>query len=494
MTASRRFFDSYIPRRHRVNTPHKYRISVCVSRPHHDDHLSKCLVRVYQAFIFDIHIIRLTILAKIVEDPTRPGRPGQKSKNRNMNNGSLNYESLKTIILHTEANLRIKMNQRMPKIRCADKAVPLRVNSLELEEYSTTINNSYYILGIYRNFQTTEDVPQFIKMFNDRCGVPYDLDKYGFKMSSYSSPILPGDVSFREENRIFLPKDTDEVERRYERRLQLNDGLEPNRQDFIRFNLLPFHYQRNNIQPPYSSCIRFTLKQEHQKRVEQYSYNIKLFEAAKELNHIIFDGRSVIKVNKFEMRGTGIVHRLPIGFKVSANRISIRLEYISRVAAILESTSSSLKKLELLYMSKSFENLQHDVVMNAKKLLFQLEDFTVLSTALKNLPNKNIEIHFARQIPTLEQYYGFIQCWMSTQREIGSSYSFGLVDEKMGNSLLNLVRARNEITEQTARCVTIIKEERKRKNEIILKENQTQKNQRFEWFFEVSFLGVKYWF
>ncbi|PIC47843.1 hypothetical protein B9Z55_007046 [Caenorhabditis nigoni] len=401
-------------------------------------------------------------------------------------NGSLSYESLKTILLHTEANLRIKMNQQMPKIRCADRIVPLRINYLNIDDCSTTINNSSYTFGIYRNFQT-EDIPRLVKIWNDSCGDQYDLDQYGFEISSYSSPILPGDVSFREENHIVLPMDTDTVEQIY--KAELNNGLKPDVHDYISFNLLPFHYRRNNIRPPYSSFIRFTLKQEKKKRVEHYSYDIKLFEAAKELNRIIFDGRCRIQVNTFEMTGTGIVHRLPIGFKVSAKRMAIRLEHISRVASIMESTSACLKKLELVFMSKSFENLHHDVVRNAKKLLFQLEDFTVLSTALKNLPNEIIEIHFARRTPTAEQHYGFIQSWMLTEREIGSSYSFGLAEEKVGSRLLNLVRARSEITEQAERCVTIIKEERKR-YEIILKENERGKTERFLWFFEVSFLGV----
>ncbi|PIC47834.1 hypothetical protein B9Z55_007040 [Caenorhabditis nigoni] len=110
-----------------------------------------------------------------------------------MKNCSLSYESLKTILLHTEANLRIKMNKRMPRIRGADKAVPLKIDSLELEEYSTTINDSTYTFGIFRNFQT-EDIPQIVKFFNDRHGVPNDLDQYDFEISAYSSPILPGDV------------------------------------------------------------------------------------------------------------------------------------------------------------------------------------------------------------------------------------------------------------------------------------------------------------
>ncbi|PIC47842.1 hypothetical protein B9Z55_007045 [Caenorhabditis nigoni] len=138
------------------------------------------------------------------------------------------------------------------------------------------------------------------------------------------------------------------------------------------FNLLPFHYRRNNIQPPHSSFIRFTWTQGDQKRVEHYSYNMKLF------------------------------------------------------------------------------------------------------------------LHNS---PTAEEFYGFIQIWIATKREIGSSCSFELNDEEMGDSVLNLVRARNETTEQTERSVTIIKEDRKQ-YEIIVKEKETQTSERFKWFFEVSFMGV----
>ncbi|PIC47841.1 hypothetical protein B9Z55_007045 [Caenorhabditis nigoni] len=282
---------------------------------------------------------------------------------------------------------------------------------------------------------------------------------------------------------------------RVERSLQEHMEVGPVVQDIILrncFNLLPFHYRRNNIQPPHSSFIRFTWTQGDQKRVEHYSYNMKLYEPAKVLHRVLFDGRCVIRVNNFEMTGTGRVHRLPIGFKVSADMISVPLEYISGVESILDSTSRCLKKLELCYPSRSFENLQHDVVQNAKKIFFLdllLEDNNVLSIALRNLPNKYIKISFLHNSPTAEEFYGFIQIWIATKREIGSSCSFELNDEEMGDSVLNLVRARNETTEQTERSVTIIKEDRKQ-YEIIVKEKETQTSERFKWFFEVSFMGV----
>ncbi|CAO4366602.1 unnamed protein product [Caenorhabditis nigoni] len=420
-----------------------------------------------------------------------------------MNNGSLSYGSLKSILLHTEANLRIQMNQRMPKIRHTEKNLPLKIDSLELEDYSTTINDSTYTFGIYRNFQT-EETPQEIKFLNDCYGVQYDLDQYGFEIPSHSSPILPGDVSFREETRMFLQNDSDEREQWYKRELEgfeksLRESIGLEAKSYLRdciiqtrFKLLPFHYRRNNIPPPYSSFIRFTLTEEEQedlKRVEHYSYNIKLFEAVKELNRILFDGRCLIRVNKFSKKLNGTVFRLPIGLKFSVNRITVPSEYVSRVASILDVTNGSLKELELCYPSRRFDKLQNDVMMNAERLHFpELDNYDVLHTTLEKLPKKNIKIGFG-STPTSEDYYEFIHIWMATKREIGSSCLFGLEDEEMGNSVLRLVRARNVITEQTERCITIIRGDLKRYT-ICVKENGTPENKWFRSFLEVSFVGV----
>ncbi|PIC47831.1 hypothetical protein B9Z55_007038 [Caenorhabditis nigoni] len=44
---------------------------------------------------------------------------------------SMDYESLSTVLLYTDPNLRFKMAQRIPKIRLTEKIVPLRI---ELEQ------------------------------------------------------------------------------------------------------------------------------------------------------------------------------------------------------------------------------------------------------------------------------------------------------------------------------------------------------------------------
>ena len=93
-------------------------------------------------------------------------------------------------------DFRFKISQRLPTIRITEKLVPLRVRSLKLDEYSTTVNDTVYQLGIYREFKLGENILEKIKRENDYGGIESDLDQYGFRISPGHSLVTPGDISF----------------------------------------------------------------------------------------------------------------------------------------------------------------------------------------------------------------------------------------------------------------------------------------------------------
>ncbi|KAF1767445.1 hypothetical protein GCK72_007404 [Caenorhabditis remanei] len=130
-----------------------------------------------------------------------------------MNFIPLQYESLKAVLIHIDANIRFKISQRLPTIRITEKLVPLRVRSLKLDEFCTIVNDTKYQLDIYREFDSGENILQQIKMENDFGGVKSDLDQYGFRISPGNSVWTPGDVSFRDMIGHDFPFDTIIIER-----------------------------------------------------------------------------------------------------------------------------------------------------------------------------------------------------------------------------------------------------------------------------------------
>ncbi|UMM19853.1 hypothetical protein L5515_015287 [Caenorhabditis briggsae] len=350
----------------------------------------------------------------------------------------MGYESLRTVLLHTDPNLRFKIAQRIPKIRLTEKAVPLRIRCLELEESTTKVNSQSYKLGVYRHYHT-EDIPMGIKNRNKWGGVSCDLDQYGFEIPNSFDPILNGDVSFRREIATDRRKDTEEREqrlqfslRRYEEALAKINQLESEGKtvdDFLagpmneddqrirrtleipkeqlqsgvnryRSALLPFHYRRNNLSPPYTCYIQLTIIQGNVTNIQRYEYNHKLYEASKKLNEILFVNRSVIIADHFQNTCADVL-RTPIGFKIFANNLAI---------------------------------------------------------ALETMENQHIHIQFGQfDNPSPNEYFQLLHGWLATERSVGLMITSGLKTDQIGEEILELVRNGNERTQSTDGSVTVLR-------------------------------------
>ncbi|PIC47872.1 hypothetical protein B9Z55_007060 [Caenorhabditis nigoni] len=414
----------------------------------------------------------------------------------------MGHESLKTILLHTDPNLRFKIAQRVPKIRLTEKAVPLRIEYLSLDEFRTTVNSQSYTLGVYRHFPT-EDIPIRMKNSNDRGGVSWDLDRYGFEIPNSTTPVLNGDVSFRTENAIIIRRDTERVEqhlqvslRVYENALAKLNQLESEgktveeflagpmtvddrrirlyvhspkeylqlRINEFRNDLLPFHYRRNNLSPPFICYIQLTITQGDVRTIQRYLYNQKLYEAAKKFNEILFGNRPVIIVNQLNNMGSWDVWRIPVGLKISAVSISANSGYgdareIIPISSILDS-SKSLRNLSFSDISDPVLSFQHSFVREAEKLsvLSLKQRINMLVNALEKMENQKFHIDLMNhQNPSATYYFQLLQGWMSTERSVDSMLTLGLRTDYVGEEILELVRARNERTESTDRCVTVLR-------------------------------------
>ncbi|PIC47828.1 hypothetical protein B9Z55_007035 [Caenorhabditis nigoni] len=401
---------------------------------------------------------------------------------------------LKTILLHTDANLRFTLTRRIPEIRLTEKEVPLRIESLSLNEFETVINNQSYKLGVYRLYHT-EDIPIGIKFRNEWGGVSGDLDQYGFEVPSGLSPILNGDVSFRTQFADDHRRDTEELERTFQINLTRNeDALAKINQlesegktveDFLagpmnendqrlrpylktpkeqlqrgvngwRSALLPFHYRQNNLSPPYTCYIQLTITQGNVTNIQRYEYNQKLYEAAKKLNEILFANRQVIIVNQFKGDSFNVL-RLPIALKIFANFVYGYNEQIVPMSSFVDS-SRILAELRMVINHEFNLIFQHSFVRNAEKLsIFPHQGhFDQLAKALETIENQRIHIGFSQyDKPSANNYFQLLQGWLSTKRNVGSKITFGLKTDQIGEEIIEMVRNGNEGTESTERCVTV---------------------------------------
>ncbi|CAO4366585.1 unnamed protein product [Caenorhabditis nigoni] len=404
----------------------------------------------------------------------------------------MSYQSLRTVLLHTDPNMRFKIAHRIPRIRLTEKNVPVRIKFLDLAEFKTTVNGQAYELGVYRHYYT-EDIPMGIMMKNSEGGVGSDLDQYGFEISKFSTPILNGDVSFR-SGFVARRTDTEEIEqgyqdslRRFEDALAKVNQLEsegktveeflagPLTEDDqrIRFDvglskddiqtwvykyrayLLPFHYRRNNISPPYTCFIQLTMAQGKIKTIQRYAYNYKLYEAAKKLNEILFANRPVIIVNKFDHSCYDVL-RMPIRFKIYAKFVYTNDSTIIPISSFLDS-SRALVDLKII-ANYSFENFQHSFVKNAKLLTIITHERMIdqLVRDFGTIENQRIYIVFFHFVnPSAIVYCQLMRGWLSTERNVGSELMFGLKADQTGEEILELLRAGNERTESSERCVTV---------------------------------------
>ncbi|EFP03415.1 hypothetical protein CRE_09527 [Caenorhabditis remanei] len=115
----------------------------------------------------------------------------------------LQYDSLRTVLQYIEANKRFCLSQRLPAIRFAEKAVPLKIDYLQFDDFGVTVNKTSYSLAVYRDFHQGSD---YFQKEKDEDGIQFDLDQYGFQLQMNKTDLVPGEVIFggvRVENHNF---------------------------------------------------------------------------------------------------------------------------------------------------------------------------------------------------------------------------------------------------------------------------------------------------
>ncbi|UMM27023.1 hypothetical protein L5515_010486 [Caenorhabditis briggsae] len=393
-----------------------------------------------------------------------------------MNTKPVTYVSLKTVLCHTEPNLRFQISTRMPSIRQTEKRVPLKIETLALQEFKTTVNGTSYELGVYRDFHPDAVVADQMKRENENGGVKHDLDEYGFKVNPFSTPIFPGDMDFRNgQSPSFgddLPEDlyrhelkmAEEALKKLEEleakgitveeylqtaqeevegdvRQYIADGKEYVQRtiEHARATLYPYDCRKNDERPPYTPYIQLTVSKNWKQEIQRTSYDRKLYEAAKQVNHWFFANRGIIRVNQLNVLSHGEVCRLPIGLQICASIVTGYEWNMLPISSVLTPYCQTVRIRSIASL-----NCDSPVVRNAKILEISTENLMWPTTNLHQLPNPQIKLSYpyTDQITTAN-YFDRITEWLSIDRFIGSKLSIMLDTEDAGEKVLEMARSRS---------------------------------------------------
>ncbi|PIC49010.1 hypothetical protein B9Z55_007770 [Caenorhabditis nigoni] len=386
-----------------------------------------------------------------------------------MKNQPVLYDSLKTILHHMDANVRINMSIRMPSIRAIEKAVPLKMRCLSFSDTTVKINDVCYELNVYRDYPNGDVLP-----------AGNDFDRFGFEIPFGSSPLLPGDVSFRNGDEQVVRTDTDELEERHQTKLarckiilqfiaqqepgvtlQWKDvwmdwmsdyvGITKKRlqgmENHAREKLKPFLCRRHNLPRPFNCYIQLSVKKNGEaKFLQRLTYTRKLYESVKQFNHILFANRPAIRV-KNPVFIENHVYRIPVGFKMSANELTVRVLQIASIATMIE----DVNRLRVSEGGNTENWWQHRFVKSAKELIIH-DTLSAEESCLMLRTFESRIIRFHNLIPlTTEENCELIESWMSVKREVGSELWIGLDNKKRRKNVPKMMQSRMEVIRRDER-------------------------------------------
>ncbi|KAF1767348.1 hypothetical protein GCK72_007307 [Caenorhabditis remanei] len=214
----------------------------------------------------------------------------------------------------------------------------------------------------------------------------------------------------------------------------------------LRYCLQPFDCLHNNRAIPFTTLIQLTIKSKDQvERIERYPYTVKLHEAMRKLNRMMFGGRSsIVNVYTFSFRLRNVVLRIPEGLKIRVRDLWLDENMNGRLEALGNIIDESSYPLEVLTIFNAEEEeadpFSHPILTSARNLI--LEGFKPTDmTRLLNLRNEKVFFEYctrARSL-TVENLLSFVRNVLAARSPVGVYRSFRVQDEALGRNFLNQV-------------------------------------------------------
>ncbi|CAO4360199.1 unnamed protein product [Caenorhabditis nigoni] len=298
-----------------------------------------------------------------------------------MESKPMSFCNTQTVLTYMEPNFRFNLALEIPSIRKAEKAAPLHIDRLEIEDNVITVNGAKYTLSVIQNF------------FGMVKESKIDFDKYGLPLNT-DAIVLPGDVRLGEQGESG-PIDYDAEERKVERCLaQLEEKGDQEKIAFMKTDLLAFVCRRNNTLSPALCFIQLDTDEES----SLFPYRIKIYEMMKKLLTVFFGNRKVKwRINHLTL--TPNILRWPVdGLKPTVRNIEIsgytNFKMNALKSVVDEDTSFPLDSLIVRMHDDDTQRVNHKYANEAKMLiLYPSYDFVFSQEALLSLQNPRVVFH-----------------------------------------------------------------------------------------------------
>uniref|UniRef100_A0A1I7TAL2 Plus3 domain-containing protein n=1 Tax=Caenorhabditis tropicalis TaxID=1561998 RepID=A0A1I7TAL2_9PELO len=372
-----------------------------------------------------------------------------------MSDKPLSYDSLKTVILYMEPNTKFLLSSRIPSIRTAEKAVPLKVNELELGIHFIRVNKIKYEYGVYQvdqkrkvlykvsgyelNYDWTCNVDEFgIQDYITKAGgmLPGNDGSHQTNLfGEYDPEVIPTEkgrfqklkerieiekqrlnqlINYRPKNNLALNKkekisyDRSALVLYYLNRIYTNEELELLRSEAdlkiiieekiknieqMKHKLLPFKNKINNIRPKFEIHIIAQQKDSKPRVIERVEYTGDLHNAEKSLLEFMFvKRRSITQVNNFVVcNGLFCSNQLPRNLKMRIEHLDAKGYFLSVLELIKPIMDDSSFPLKKLSVLNRFVRQQEKDHEVFKTAKFLVLDQFCSMFVFRNLVNQKIE-------------------------------------------------------------------------------------------------------
>ncbi|PIC51404.1 hypothetical protein B9Z55_000193 [Caenorhabditis nigoni] len=329
----------------------------------------------------------------------------------------------KTVLSYMEPNFRFNLALKLPSIRKAEKAAPLIINRLELQDNRFVVNETEYKMKVYRQCQAQTN-PFWLKptcffpieddfpfgdpetennLFRAARGlarlslgeVNYDFDEYGFKISPDES-IQPGDIKLDESvNQRRGPK-LDEIDE------------------------LKYMCPEKSLLP----CNHF-IRLYVSGSMTQFPYtNMKMYQLMKELLTTFFGNR----IGEWTIKKMNVANCVLLRWPVNGRKpIVQKLETgescslkLNGIQSIIDS-NAPLTSLKIYFSFHPTSLSDYPLLENAKRLVISNHPASKFLSGLYSIQTDKVSFTWPLDADTIVM---LIDIWMEKTRPIGVRYSF----------------------------------------------------------------------
>uniref|UniRef100_A0A1I7UGH8 F-box domain-containing protein n=1 Tax=Caenorhabditis tropicalis TaxID=1561998 RepID=A0A1I7UGH8_9PELO len=372
----------------------------------------------------------------------------------------MRYPCIKVLLEHLEPNQRFELVRRCPDLKFVDRATPLNLRYLSLNNNRIKINDTSYYVGVIRKFPKGAKVLKRFQTENEH-GLLRDLNKFGGQDYFCNRVLLPGDIPI-EPSVYVTPERTPEQEDLYMERLQRRltylktlkrmKGRQDEKEQ-IEAQLYTWRLKKMNEKAPYTMYLQYTREDNGEKKVEYLEYNKKVYEAMKYLNKWLFEGRKYpIRVETLKVCYLGGVLRLPEAVRFRIQDIHIG----SNVASIMKSIGPILEK-ELAFQhmiiikgTNFLENYQDPAVKNSEVVMIVGQETTGAQFPVVLNQNYHYLMVTKPKMKT-EEYLQLIDKWIREKREIGTAAVFGIHSRALVTEIFKEIKEKPGVTVEKIR-------------------------------------------